>query len=93
MCGEQGFKAVHKMVHLVKCIGKGCLIFFFFECLCYATWYLQNVKYWDSYLSTWPHNNKNKLTQFPVCANVDVLFSLELLPQACEKHVQTQFSL
>ena len=23
---------------------------------------------------------QNKLTQFPVCANVDVLFSLEILP-------------
>ena len=36
MCGEQGFKAVHKMVHWAKFIGKGCLIFLL-ECLCYAT--------------------------------------------------------
>ena len=28
MYGEQGFKAVHKMVHLVKFIGKGCSNFF-----------------------------------------------------------------
>ena len=28
MYGEQGFKAVHKTVHLVKFIGKGCSIFF-----------------------------------------------------------------
>jgi len=27
MCGEQGFKAVHKMVHWVKFIGKGCKVF------------------------------------------------------------------
>ena len=67
MCGEQGFKAVHKTVHLVKCIGKGCsffFFFFFFECLCYATWYLQNIKYWDFYLSTWPHNNITSLHNF-----------------------------
>ena len=36
---------------------------------------------------------RNKLTQFPVCANVGVLFSLEILPQASEKHIQTRFSL
>ena len=28
MHGEQGFKAVHKTVHLVKFIGKGCPIIF-----------------------------------------------------------------
>ena len=28
MCGEQGFKAVHKTVRLVKLIGKGCPFFF-----------------------------------------------------------------
>ena len=28
MCGEQGFIAVRETVHLVKFIGKGCLIFF-----------------------------------------------------------------
>ena len=26
-------------------------------------------------------------------ANVGVLFCLEILPQACEKHIQTRFSL
>ena len=35
----------------------------------------------------------NKLKQFPICANVGVLFSLEILLQACEKHIQTRFSL
>ena len=28
MCGEQGFITVRETVHLVKFIGKGCLIFF-----------------------------------------------------------------
>ena len=36
---------------------------------------------------------QNKLTQFPVCVNVGVLFSLEILPQAGEKHTLTWFSL
>ena len=34
---------------------------------------------------------QNKLNvQFPVCANVGVLFSLEIPPQACEKRIQQQ---
>ena len=32
---------------------------------------------------------KNKLIQFSVCVNVGVLFSLEIFPQASEKHIQT----
>ena len=28
MYGEQGFKAVHKTLHWVKFIGKGCSMFF-----------------------------------------------------------------
>ena len=31
--------------------------------------------------------------KFPVCANVGVLFSLDILSQACEKHIKTRFSL
>ena len=34
---------------------------------------------------------QNKLIQFPVCANVGVLFSLEILPQASEKHIQADY--
>ena len=30
----------------------------------------------------------NKLIQFPVCAHVGVLYSLEILPLACEKPIQ-----
>ena len=36
---------------------------------------------------------QNKLIQFPVCANIGVLFTLDILSQACEKHIQTRFSL
>ena len=36
---------------------------------------------------------QNKLIQFPVCANIGVLFTLDILSQACEKHIQTLFSL
>ena len=36
---------------------------------------------------------QKKLRQFPVCANIGVLFTLDILSQACEKHIQTRFSL
>ena len=36
---------------------------------------------------------QNKVIQFSVCANVGVLFCLDILSQACEKHIQTRFSL
>ena len=36
---------------------------------------------------------QNKLTQFPVYVDVGVLFTLEILPQASEKHILTRFSL
>ena len=42
------------------------------------------------YLAT---QQQNKLIQFPVYAKVGVLFTLDILSQACEKHIQTQFSL
>ena len=42
------------------------------------------------YLAAQP---QNKLIQFPVCANVGVRFTLDILSQACEKHIQTRFSL
>ena len=31
--------------------------------------------------------------KFPVCANVGVLFSLDILSQVCEKHIETLFPL
>ena len=42
------------------------------------------------YLAT---QQQNELIQFPVCAKVGVLLSLDILSQACEKHIQTRFSL
>jgi len=87
MYGEQGVKAVHKMVHSVKLRGKGCSIFFFldFEGNSYYATKGYKVVY-GTYLAAQQHN---KLIQFPVFANICVLFSLEILPQACEKHIQT----
>ena len=34
---------------------------------------------------------QNKLIQFPVCANIGVRFTLDILSQACYKHIQTRF--
>ena len=92
MYGQQSFKAVHKMVHLVKfAIGKGCLIFFQVLTLRYLV--LQDKKYpmVPAYLATQQQNKLN--IQFPACANVGVLLSLEILPQtvACFDQV-TLFS-
>ena len=95
MCGEQGFIAVHETVHLVKFIGKGCSIFFSsaYVTLLSTTGY-KVLKYSSRihmvYLAA---QQQNKLIQFPVCANVGVLFTLDILSQACEKHIQTRFSL
>ena len=36
---------------------------------------------------------QKKFVQFPVCANVGVLFTLNILSQVCEKRIQTRFSL
>ena len=51
---------------------------------------LQDIKYCKvpMYLAA---QQQNKLTQFPVCANVGVLFSLEIPPQSCEKRIKTDF--
>ena len=42
------------------------------------------------YLAT---QQQNKLIEFPVCAKVGLLLSLDILLQACEKHIHTRFSL
>ena len=80
MCGEQGFIAVHETVHLVKFIGKGCSIFFssaYFTLL--GTSRYMVLKYSSRihmvYLAA---QQQNKLIQFPVCANVGVLFTLDI---------------
>ena len=95
MCGEQGFIAVRETVHLVKFIGKGCSIFFRVLMLRYSTTGYKVLKYSSRihmvYLAA---QQKNKLSiQFPVCANIGVLSTLDILSQACEKHIQTPFSL
>ena len=90
MYGEQGFKAVNKTVHLVKFIGEGYSIFF--SCAYITLLSTKDIKYCivPTYLAA---QQQNKLIQFPVCANVGVLFTLDILSQACEKHIQTRFSL
>ena len=95
MCGEQGFIAVHETVPLVKCMGKGFSIFFRVLMLRYVGTTGYKVPKYSSrihmvYLAA---QQQYKLIQFPVCANVGVLFSLDVLSQACEKHIQTRFSL
>ena len=94
MCGEQGFIAMHETVHLVKFIGKGCSIFFRVLILRYSTTKYKVLKYSSRiqmvYLAA---QQQNKLIQFPVCADIDVPFTLDILSQACEKHIQTRFSL
>ena len=39
------------------------------------------------------HTTTEQSYKFPVCANVSVLFSLDILSQACEKHIDALFSL
>ena len=94
MCGEQGFIAMRETVHLVKFIGKSCSIFFRVLMLRYSTTGYKVLKYSSRihmvYLAA---QQQNKLIQFPVCANIGVLFTLDILSQACEKHIQTRFSL
>ena len=91
MHGEQGFKAVHKTVHLVKFF-RPRLPKFCFRVLILRHLVLRDIKYcvYGTYLAA---QQQNKLLQFPVCANVGVLFSLEIPPQAREKQMQTLFSL
>ena len=93
MCGEQGFIAVRETVHLVKFIGKGCSI-------CFSSAYvtlLSTAGYKVLKYSSRIHmvylaaQQQNKLLQFPVCANIGVLFTLDILSQACEKHIPTRF--
>ena len=92
MCGEHGFIAVRETVHLVKFIGKGCFSSAYVTLLSTAGYKV--LKYSSRihmvYLAA---QQQNKLIKFPVCANVGVLFTLDILSQACEKHIQTRFSL
>ena len=89
MCGEQGFIAVRETMYLVKFIGKGCSIFF---SRAYVTLkYSSRIHMVFQYLAA---QQQNKLIQFPVCVNIGVLFTLDILSQAnCERHIETRFSL
>ena len=81
MCGEQGFIAVRETVYLVKFIGKGCSICFSSAhvTLLSTTGY-KILKYLSQihmvYLAA---QQQNKLIQFPVCANIGVLFIFDIL--------------
>ena len=68
-------------------------LFFFFKCEGNLITLLQvtgTINH-GTHMAAQPKHNK--LKQFPICANVGVLFSSEILLQACEKHIQTRFSL
>ena len=94
MCGEQGFKAVYKTgIRLILIRKAKVSQFFLVECLCYATGYKllysSRIRIW--YLPG--RTTTEQIYKFPVCANFGVLFSLDILLQACEKHIETRFSL
>ena len=57
---------------------------------------LQDIKYCIRLGFVWylpVHTTIEQSYKFPVCANVGVLFSLDILSQACEKYIETSFSL
>ena len=57
---------------------------------------LQNIKYCirPAFVLYLPGRNTTEQSyKFPVCVNVGVLFSLDILSQACAKHIETRFSL
>ena len=76
---------MRETVHLVKFIGKGCSICFSsaYVTLLSTTGY-KLLKYLSQihmvYLAA---EQQNKLKRFAVCANIGVLFTLDILSQAC----------
>ena len=84
---------MHETVNLVKFIGKGCLIFFSsaYVTLLSTTGY--KVQKYSSriHMVSLAAKQHNKLIQFPVCAKVGVLFTLDILSRACEKHIRNRF--
>ena len=94
MYGEQGFKAVHKTIHLITEIYRQRLLNFFSSA--YITLIItKDMKYCMVPIRTsQAAQQQNKLMQFLlVCANFEPLFSLETLPQASENHIKARFSL
>ena len=81
MCGEQGFIAVRETVHLVKFIGIGCSI-------CFSSAYVMLLSSTGykvlKYLSQIHGRTTTEQTYtISVCANIGVLFTLDILSQAC----------
>ena len=70
------------------------LVFIIFECKGNARYYttVGYMNYCIKYCMA-AHNSHFKLIQFPVCTHVGVLYSSEILPQACEKHIQIRSSI
>ena len=57
---------------------------------------LQDIKYRIRLAFVWYLPGRKTIEQsykFPVCANVGVLFSLDIPSQTCEKYIETRFSL
>ena len=81
MCGEEGFIAVRETVRLVKFIGKGCSIFFSSACVTLLSTTGYNVLKYSSriHMDYLAAQQQNKLIKLPVCANVGVLFTLDIL--------------
>ena len=88
MCGEQGFIAVRETVYLVKFIGKGCSICFSSAhvTLLSTTGY-KILKYLSQihmvYLALPGGTTTEQTYTISVCANIGVLFTLDILSQAC----------
>ena len=96
MCGEQGIIAVHETMHLVNFLAKVANFFFSnaYVTLLSTTGKNKLLKHSSRiHLVYLAAQQQNQRVQFPVCANVGVLFTLDILSQACEKHIQTRFSL
>ena len=67
---------------------------FFFVCEGNSYYATKGYKVvYGTYLASQQNITNLKYIQFPVFDNIGVLFTLEILPQVCEKHIQTLFSL
>ena len=96
MCREQDFKAVYETVHQVKFLGNKGFAIFFSRVLKLRYLVLQDIKYCirPGFVLYLPGRTTTEQSyKFLVCVNIVVLFSLDILSQACEKHIETRFSL
>ena len=70
--------------------------FFFSRVLMLRYLVLQDIKYCirPGFVLYLPGRTTTEQSyKFPVCVNVGVLFSLDILSQACAKHIETRFPL